>query len=113
MTDTFTWAPLMASPGGQAQLRTSEARFGDGYSQEVQDGINNEVATWQLTFVGRSATIQAIMAFIRAHGGATSFFWTPPLDVPKLFRCKTFTPPIKQGPDAYQVTLSFQQVFAP
>jgi phage-related protein len=51
MTDTFTWIPT-GTPAGVTTLRTRTAQFGDGYCQQVQDGINNSTDLWPLTFVG-------------------------------------------------------------
>lgn len=113
MTDTFNWPPLLVSPGGQATLRTLKAQFGDGYSQEAEDGINNEISTWQLSFLGSAETITTIRDFLRSHGGATSFNWTPPLDTEKLFRCSSYTPPTPAGAGNYQLSASFVQAFAP
>jgi phage-related protein len=111
--DVFTWVPLLVSPGGQTTLRTLKAQYGDGYSQEVTDGINNEVSSWQLQFNGNAAKITAIRDFLRARKGGTSFYWTPPLDGQLLFRCNTYTPPQPLGAGAYSLSATFQQVFAP
>lgn len=113
MTDTFIWVPLLSSPGGQTTDRTKFIQFGDGYEQEAPDGINTETSTWQLTFIDKADVITAIRDFLRAHQGATPFYWTPPLDVPLLFKCKSRTPPTPLGAGNYTLTATFTQTFAP
>lgn len=110
MTDTFNWVPLI-EPQGKTTLRVRKAQFGDGYMQQVGDGINNIVKSWPLTFRGRSATINPIAAFVEAHIGV-SFFWTPPLGVQGYYSCEghTLTP---HGGDVYTLALTLDQVFKP
>lgn len=111
MTDTFTFVPLV-EPQGQSVFRVRKAQFGDGYSQVVGDGLNTEVQTWPLSFIGKSSDIMPILAFLRAYAGHTSFYWTPPLGVQGLYRCEKFnlTP---HGNDNYTLSAEFQEVFAP
>ena len=113
MPDTFNVCPTPDSQG-TTTLRTRVAQFGDGYSQAVPDGINNRVYAWALVWRGKSATMAPIAAFLDAHQGATSFYWTPPgLGSPQgLYRCASYTAQC-QGNDAWQVSATFQQVFAP
>lgn len=113
MADTFNWNPTTAQSTGTATQRVRKAQFGDGYTQRTADGINNRVSSFQLQFVDDDATISAIVAFLDAHAGATSFLWTPPLRTQALlFTCETYTEPTKDGP-AYTITATFEQTFAP
>lgn len=59
--------------------RIREVKFGDGYSQRMQDGINYMNESWSLTFTNRSFTdIAAMRSFLETRGGATSFTWQAP-----------------------------------
>lgn len=110
-TLTFTWKTTAAT-SGPITLRTRKAQFGDGYSQEVQDGLNNKVGSWSIACVGSKDEMQAVADFLDARGGAESFYWTPPLGVQGYYRCATYTPGY-QGGDVYTISGTFQQVFAP
>ena len=111
MADTFTWAPTVANASGNATLRTRTAQFGDGYAQKAADGINGRSSTFSLQFIGDAAKITAILAFLDAHAGATSFLWTPPLREQSLFTCEAYTEPTKDG-NVYTMTATFNQSFA-
>lgn len=110
-TDTFTWVPLV-DPQGTTTYRTRKAQFGDGYSQEVKDGINNATDTWPLTFRDKGAVIAQIKAFLDAHAGSASFYWTPPLGVQGLFKAAACQVQ-PNGGDIFTLTTTFQQVFRP
>lgn len=109
MTTIFTWSPSLEVVG-TTTYRTRKAQFGDGYSQDVADGINNLYDTWPLTFVGHSAYISPIKAFLDATQGFQKFYWTPPLRAQGLFKCTapTITP---HGNDAYSLTVTFTEAF--
>ncbi|PCE32822.1 phage tail protein [Burkholderia ubonensis] len=112
MTDTFIWSPTVQGFGGDTTLRVRKAPFGDGYTQRAADGLNNRQSTYNLRFVGRADKIAAISAFLDAHAGATSFYWTPPLRPQGLFVCEKYTEPAKDG-DVYTMTAQFEETFAP
>ncbi len=111
MPDTFNYCPT-PDPSGVVTLRVRKAQFGDGYVQSVADGIHNKVRQWPLTFRGNAGTIGAIAAFIDAHTGATSFYWTPPApnDTQGLFTCEGYTIQAN-GASVYTLTATFQEVF--
>ncbi len=113
MPDTFTHC---ATPdtNGTVTLRTRVAQFGDGYSQAVADGINNNVNAWALTFRGLLADMRPIAAFLDAHAGYVSFYWTPPglTAVQGLYRAPSYTLQ-PGGADTWTLQTTFQQVFAP
>jgi phage-related protein len=111
MTDTFTWRSI-GTPAGQVSFRVRKAQFGDGYSQEVADGINNKVQSWPLQFVGTKAELAPIVAFLDDHAGYAGFFWTPPLGVQGLYKVTAYTPTPLSG-DLYTLTATFEQKFAP
>lgn len=111
-TETFTWQPAGPGAQGDIDLRVREAKFGDGYSQAVPDGINNKVQQWPLKFVGDRDTIKAIASFLDRHAGATSFYWTPPLGEQGFYKAAKYS----SGPEAkgvYSLSATFQQVFRP
>lgn len=85
----FSWCH-MPDASGDVTLRVLKAQFGDGYAQIARDGINNVVESWSLQFVGKTAKIAAIRAFLRERGGDRSFHWTPPLGELGLFHCAGF-----------------------
>lgn len=113
MTDTFNWAPQLGPSNGSGSFRQLTAQFGDGYQQNVGDGINNEVQSHDLTFIGNAARTTAIRDFLRAHRSGQAFYWTPPLEsAPLLFKVSGWrvTP---QGAGNYTISTTFQQVFKP
>jgi phage-related protein len=74
----FTWLP---SRGFTTDItpRVTIAKFGDGYSQRVPDGINNLDQSWNLAFQSHDlTTISEIESFIVTRQGANSFTWLPP-----------------------------------
>jgi phage-related protein len=74
----FTWIPSIGFTS-DITPRVSTARFGDGYSQRVPDGINNIGYSWNLQF--QSITLEdaaAIEAFLVSKQGSLSFTWLPP-----------------------------------
>ncbi|MEV8518675.1 phage tail protein [Dyella marensis] len=111
MPDIFTWRPIN-NPVGQVTLRVRRAQFGDGYSQEVQDGINNKVQSWPLQFVGSRAEMQALSDFLDAHAGAIGFLWTPPVGVQGLYKAASYSPGYEGG-DVYTISTTFEQKFSP
>ena len=110
MTDTFSWKPL-TNLTGTSNLRVKKAQFGDGYSQEAGDGINNESQSWPLTFSGSKAEMQPIADFIRAHHGYIGFYWTPLLGSQGLYKVTAFT--LNENAGVYTITATFEQKFAP
>ena len=111
-TKTFTWSPSLDVTGTTAFL-VREAVFSDGYSQSVADGISNKSDTWPLTFVGNSAYVTPIKAFLDALQGYQSFYWTPPLRAQGLFRCAAGYTNQPHGADTYTLTATFTEVFNP
>lgn len=110
MTDTFTWR-VHASASGGGDLTVAEAKFGDGYSQEAPQGLNVDVQKWSITVSGFRPEMEAVRDFIVAHAGI-AFYWTPPLGVEGLYRCRNYRPS-DNGRGYYTVNCEFYQVFAP
>lgn len=111
MIDTFTATPT-GTPVGQVAFHVLSAQFGDGYSQEAADGINNKVQSWPLTFTGTKVEMQTIVDFFDAHAGWKGFYWTPPLGVQGIYKVTAYSPSPIGGP-MYSVTATFEQKFAP
>lgn len=109
--ETFTWV-ADKEPTGTVSFRTKSAKFGDGYEQRVQDGINNRSQSWPLTFTGQAKRIKSIMAFLDRHAGATPFNWTAPLGAAALYRCTEYQPR-PMGGGTYTLTATFEQAFHP
>ena len=59
--------------------RVDRQEYGDGLSQRVQSGLNTERSDWTYVLVNiDNADIQIIRTFLKAHGPAAGFLWTPP-----------------------------------
>ncbi len=107
----FTW-PLSYDTDQDANPRVNEAKFGDGYSQAVADGINALPRTWSLNFTYRSeAEATEIDDFLADHGGYDTFWWLSVIDgQPKRVLCRSWT--IRHvGPLQYRVEARFEQRF--
>ena len=106
---TFNWIPDYHC-AIEVEPRVMAARFGDGYEQRVEDGINAQPKAWDLTFAVRSNTeASAIMDFLKTQGAA-SFDWTDP-DGEAL---KWFCRKRRKQMDGYNnnaVSVRFEQVF--
>jgi|SRR5690606_6461786 len=111
MTDVFTW-PVQANSSGGGSFRTKKAQFGDGYSQEVEDGLNAEEANVTVSIEGTADELAPVLAFARAHK-AQSFLWTPPMDTQGLYRCRSFKWNAVDGGYRYLLTLEFERTYVP
>lgn len=111
MPELFTWLPTVDSSASITQ-RVRIARFGDGYSQSVADGINNTIQSWPVQFYGNETLIGSIRAFLDARKGAESFFWKPPLGVQGYYQSTGYsiTP---AGEGFFTLSATFEQVFRP
>lgn len=110
--ETFTWCPRV-EPDGTSRFRVLSARFGDGYSQEVGDGINNETRSWPLEFVGYEREIKPIRDFLRRHAGFRPFLWTPPMEAEAGLFTVLEVRLRPMGGKAYTLTATFEERFAP
>ncbi|MDE8343586.1 MAG: phage tail protein [Acidocella sp.] len=121
MSTTFAFIPDFSAQV-MYQPNVVVAKFGDGYEQRVQFGINANPQKWSLNFRRRlDAEANAIDAFLQAAGALASFFWTPPgQTVPLKFLCRKWskTPVAGNGTNAapayiWDLTVPFEQVFEP
>ena len=109
---TFTIAPSFSSSVAE-QPRVLMSKFGDGYEQRIGDGINIRPQEWSLTFANRTnAERDAILAFLRAENGVTSFDWTPPGGAAGKFVCPQWQVSLENAVTS-TVTATFRQVFEP
>ncbi|MBO9766522.1 MULTISPECIES: phage tail protein [Xanthomonas] len=110
MADVFPWMPTSQS-GGTATGQVSRARFGDGYSQSVADGINPISRSYQLTFTGPKAQMEQIAAFLDAHVGR-SFLWTPRIGGQGYYQCDGYSDR-GEGGEMLSISTTFEQAFQP
>lgn len=106
---TFNF-PACVNAAGDTRFRIRKAQFGDGYMQVSGDGINPITRSWDLTFIGQYSYITSIIAFLEDHQGVKSFQWTPPTQVPGLYRCEGYKP-VAMGGDNYSLTATFTEAF--
>lgn len=106
---TFIW---LASYGSKKRIqpRVLQARFGDGYSQRVADGINTQLRSWTVSFNDRSKTeADAIEAFLIARNGVESFDWTDPDGRASKWLCSQWERDPTKGPYS-TISCAFEEV---
>jgi phage-related protein len=88
-------------------------QFGDGYSQRLVFGLNQNPKTWSLTWEVSETDADTIETFLDARGGAESFDWTPP-DTATSYKwiCEQWNKTIPYLNRA-TITATFVQVFEP
>lgn len=109
--ETFIWATQHGdAPDITYRVRTSQ--FGDGYKQEVGDGLNNKVDAYPVTITGQRGKTLEIMAFMDRHVGAKAFLWRTPLGELGLFTCKNPVP-TPMGGGVFKFTGTFERAYHP
>jgi phage-related protein len=108
----FYWIPAYGFEITK-EPKLTEAAFGDGYSQRVGKGINNNPQMWNLSFNGVSdAVADDIEAFHDSKASGTSFTWTPPksgsTEIKVMFKSFSRTYSIYNKCD---IRITFKQVF--
>lgn len=90
-----------------------QVQFGDGYSQRLVYGLNQDPKEWTLEFNVTEAEADEIETFLEARGGAESFDWTPP-DTTTSYKwlCSEWSKSIDQ-PFRAVIRATFRQVFEP
>lgn len=109
--ETFTWDARVGDQG-TVTFNVLSAQFGDGYSQEVANGINNRSDSWPYTYEGNEDEVAPILAFLDAHAGYRGFQWTPPSGKPGLYKCVSYGVTPTAGPRR-RLTATFVQKFSP
>lgn len=108
---TFDWAE---SPGSSVeyQPRVIATRFGDGYEQRADDGLNPLGEAWDLSFndCGAAAADQ-IVAFLRDGMGRKTFDWTPPrATLPRKWKCTSLRRTLGAEIDTHNISARFERV---
>lgn len=101
-----------ASKSSQPAVRT--VQFGDGYSQRLTYGLNQNPKEWRLTFDVTDTDADVIEAFLDARAAdAASFDWTPPDSATSY---KWICPDWAREMYEFQrskINVTFRQVFEP
>lgn len=113
MPSTFTYGPDFGAQVNK-QPAVKRVKFGDGYEQRIQFGINNNPQVWSLTFKNRDASeATAIDAFLADKAAVYAFYWTPPGSTTQIaVVCDSWSMEAVKY-NLYTVTATFRQVFQP
>ena len=112
MTETFKWQVTTQSSGG-GEFAVFVAKFGDNYSQEIPNGLNNETQSWNVAVSDYKAVVADVLAFLRAQQGRV-FFWTAPFDTaPGYYKCKKYSSLSDAGGGYWSMSMTFEQGYAP
>lgn len=90
----------------------NSVKFGSGYEQRVQFGINQNPKVWDLVWTAKSNTVaDAIEAFFDARAGVEAFDWTP-INSGTSYKwvCRSWSR-THQYADINVVNAQFEQVF--
>lgn len=107
----FIWIPSYNTRTSHAP-RSKTVRFGDGYEQRTQDGINNELLNFDLTFNDRNLLeAEAILNFLWRMKGYMSFAYTTkaPYDTEKLYVCRNYDSS-QTFHNNYTISATFEEV---
>lgn len=106
------YKPLFgANKSSQPAVR--RVQFGDGYSQRLVYGLNQDPKEWSLEFNVTEDEADEIETFLEARGGAESFDWTPPdSNTSYKWLCNEWSKAIEQ-PFRATIRTKFTQVFEP
>lgn len=91
--------------------RIKTIKFGDGYEQNVPDGINNLLLNYTFTFDGDLHQTTAILHFLATRNGSESFCFLPPAPRGQISRfvCQEWTD-IQKFFNNYSIEAIFRQV---
>lgn len=107
----FNWRAEIGT-SGSGEFNMFSSKFGDGYSQDIPNGINNEVQKWNVEVSGYEKDVQPVVDFIRSHKGQP-FQWKAPMSASLgWFSCKrySFDP---DGGAWMKFRMEFEQAYAP
>jgi phage-related protein len=107
----FTWRAEVGSTGN-GEFSVFSTKFGDGYSQDIPNGLNNETQKWSVKVSGYEKNVQPVIDFIRSHKGQP-FQWKPPSSVGLgWYSCKRYS--LNPGGGAWtEFNMEFEQSYAP
>lgn len=107
----FTYTPSFGATR-RRKPRALTAAYGDGYEQRVADGINVDLAVWDVTFQNRSGTdADAIEDFFELKAGVTAFTWTPAGGSEITVVCRQWSRGFAET-NKNTITATFEQVMA-
>jgi phage-related protein len=116
MPDTLelpTNVAISVGSGVEETARILKAQFGNSYAQRSGDGLNNISSVYSVSFENLTrAEANFIVDFFRDQGGYKGFYWTPPGQTQKLWRCEKWS---RTHVDATFDSLAaqFEEVFTP
>ncbi len=95
-------------------------RFGDGYEQRVEFGLNPSPKTWDIEFKNRTDSDRdKILAFLQERNGKESFDWMDPQQSTmsagssfKRYKCAEWSYEMEAF-NVNTISASFEQVFEP
>ena len=95
----------------RSRPRVRNVKFGDGFSQRLRYGLNQDPKQWNLTFEVSETDADTIESFLAARAGAESFDCSPP-DETETYKwiCQDWSKSIPYLNRA-TITVTFQQVF--
>lgn len=107
----FTWVPDDGVSVGET-FSGYTVKFGDGYTQDAGEGINDRVRSVSVSFNRPYTEVAAIAAFLRPLGGSGRFTWTPPGpgQTAGQFVCKGYSVRSRSGENA-TLTAVFEERF--
>lgn len=104
--------PVDSGVSGDITFRVRSIQFGDGYRQEVTDGLNPKEDKWPVSATGPADEIQPLIDFLDARGGVEAFLWTPPRGVQGLYKCKAYNTTDSHG-DNVKLSATFERTYQP
>lgn len=103
-----------AQPDAPRAPATNNAKFGDGYEQRSEAGINSLPEIWEVSFTNRDLSeANAIDTFFKDRKGVTYFQWTTPTGVSGNFICRSWNYKRVNAILASITAARFEQVFDP
>lgn len=105
--EIFTWRGQV-STSGSGEFAMFKSEFGDGYSQDIPNGLQNEKQKWSVEVKGSKEYVEAALAFIRARKGQT-FQWRAPLtSALGYYKCQRYSMN-DEGGATWVLRLEFEQ----
>lgn len=111
--DYDRWTPSYSSSMTLSSSVLS-ASFGDGYEQDMEDGINAQVESWDLSWYLSPPEAEELKKWLKWGANVRRFWFTPPGYVDPI-KVKVSGQPKHEFTNAgwSTVTATFKQVFDP
>jgi Phage-related protein len=100
---------------GDGEFAVFSSKFGDGYSQDTPNGLNNETQKWSVKVSskgGSAKTVQQALDFIRAQKGLPFQWRAPNTTGLGWYACKRYSQS-DEGGDFWTLTMQFEQAYRP